>query len=156
MSNKRQRKDQNVKVDLPVEINKLSERTLVTVVDTFRIVMESNVSVVKALGEMMKENVHMMGKMVDAMTRLRHTMEDNEREAQKLEDRRREDENGKEVEGRFDNKRWRQEERKGDDRKREADRSEKRNGEEHGRREEKMEKENRPAMKSVVANHNRR
>ena len=141
-----------------MEINKLSERTLVTVVDTFRIVMESNVSAVKAVGEMMKENVHMMGKMVDAMTRLRHTMEDNEREAQKREDRRREDEKSKELEGRFENNRWRQEERKGDDRKREADRREKRDREDRGRREEKTEKENRPALKSMVevAKHNRR
>ena len=79
MNIKRQKKDQNVKVNLSVEINKLSERTLVTVVDTFRLVMESNVSAVKAVGEMIKGNVHMMGKMVDAMTRLRHPMDDNER-----------------------------------------------------------------------------
>ena len=79
MNIKRQKKDQNVKVDLSVEINKLSEKTLVTVVDNFRIVMESNVSAVKAVGEMMKENAHMIGKMVDAITRLRHSMEDNER-----------------------------------------------------------------------------
>ena len=80
MNIKRQKKDQNVKVDLPVEINKLGERTLVTVEDTFCKVMERNVSAVKAVGEMMKENVYMYGKMIYAMTRLRHTMEDRERE----------------------------------------------------------------------------
>ena len=165
---KRQRKEESQE-GLPVNVHKISEQTLVKVVDTFRVVMEKNVAAVKATGELMKDSMHMMGKMVDAMNRMRHTLEDNEKEAQRREERRREDEKSREVESRIDYNRWRQDDRmmddrkreadrKGDDRKREADRKERRDREDRGRREEKTEKENRPALKSMVevAKHNRR
>ena len=55
----------------------------------------------------------------------------------------------------MDNSRWRKDDRKMDDRKREADSRDRRDREEWNRREEVAEKKKKPVLKSVVANHSR-
>ena len=56
----------------------------------------------------------------------------------------------------MDNSRWRKDDREMDDRKREADSRDRLDREERNKREEVAEKKNKPALKTVVANHNRR
>ena len=55
----------------------------------------------------------------------------------------------------MDNSRWRQDVRKMDDRKREADSRDRWDREERNMREQVAEKKNKPALKLVVANHSR-
>ena len=62
------------KIDLPVDVKDLSARTLVTVVDTFRVAMENNARVGKENNELLREN--MMLTMIDTMTRLQRSMEE--------------------------------------------------------------------------------
>ena len=64
------------KIDLPVDVNALSTRTLVTVLDTFRVAMENNVRAVKETNDLLTENMMLTVMMIDTMTRLQRSMEE--------------------------------------------------------------------------------
>ena len=150
------------KIDLPVNVKDLSERTLVTVVDTFRVAMENNARVVKENNELLRENMMLTAKMIDTMTRLQRSMEEQMKGEGKHDEWTRDDEGKKrELERReVDRSResWRESQRRPEERRREDLRRvierHDRDGRRRGDGERQREKEN-EVLKSVE-NKNRR
>ena len=80
-----------MKTDLPVDVKDLSTMTLVTVVDSFRVAMENNARVVKENDKLLRENMMLTAKMIDTMTRLQRSMEDQMKGEGKHDERTRDD-----------------------------------------------------------------
>ena len=154
------------KYDLPVDVQDLSARTLVTVVDTFRVAMENNVRAVKETNDLLRENMMLTAKMIDTMTRLQRSMEEQVKGEGKHDEWTRDDGGKREMERSRES--WREGQRRQDDRRAEDRRPEERRREDlrrvierhdrDGRRrgdgERQREKEN-EVLKSVE-NKNRR
>ena len=154
------------KIILPVDVNALSTRTLVTVVDTFRVTMENNVRAVKETNDLLRENMMLTAKMIDTMTRLQRSMEEQVKGEGKHDEWTRDDGGKREMERSRES--WREGQRRQDDRRAEDRRPEERRREDlrrvierhdrDGRRrgdgERQREKEN-EVLKSVE-NKNRR
>lgn len=124
MAGKKRRKTEDTRPALPVNVAELSERTLVTVVDTFRKAMQENVVELREMRKTMVESTVVISKMVDGLARYKKSLEDHEKEEQRREERRIELEQRREEERRRDVKRWKEDERRHDDWKREMDRRE--------------------------------
>lgn len=166
MAGKKRRKTGDIRPELPVDVAELSERTLVTVVDTFRKAMQDNVVELREMRKTMIESTVVMCKMVDGLARYKESLEDHEKEEQRREERRIELEQRREEERRRDVKRWKEDERRHDDWKREMDRRERQidrrereleQREKESRRDERSEdssksksKENKEAQKAVL------
>ena len=112
------------KQDLPVDVNDLSARTLVTVVDTFRVAMENNARVVKENNELLRENMMLTAKMIDTMTRLQRSMEEQVKGEGKHDEWTRDDGGKREMERSRES--WREGQRRQDDRRAEDRRPEER------------------------------
>ncbi|MEW8547688.1 MAG: hypothetical protein AB2693_29625 [Candidatus Thiodiazotropha sp.] len=165
---KKRRKTDDIIPELPVNVKDLSEKTMVTVVDIFRTVMQQNVAELRELRKVMVECNMVLSKVADGLSRHKNSLDDHEKGEQKREDRRQDFENRREEERRRDAKRWKDDERRHDDWKRELDRRERdldrrerefdqRRREDCRQRDERSEeshklkaKENEPALKSVV------
>ena len=151
------------KLDLPVDVKDLSARTLVTVVDTFRVAMENNVRAVRETNDLLRENMMLTAKMIDTMTRLQRSMEEQVKGEGKHDEWTRDDEGKKrELERReVDRSResWRESQRRPEERRREDLRrvieKHDRDGRRRGDGERQREKENKPVLRSTE-NKNRR
>ena len=130
----KRRKQDHSSVKLPVDVHALSEGTLVTVVDIFRLVMEKNALAVRKMEEKLTESIVTMSKLVDVISRLKNSVDEHEKEEQRREDRRRDFENRREEERRKDINRWREEERRREEWRREVERKDR---EDRRRRENK-------------------
>ena len=124
MTGKKKRRTDDVPPELPVDVADLSEKTLVTVVDTFRKAMQQNVAELKEMRKTMVESTVMMSKMVDGLSRYKKTLEDHDKAEQRREERRLELEQRREEERKRDVKRWKDDERRHEEWKREMDRRE--------------------------------
>ena len=155
----KRRKQDHSSVKLPVDVHALSEGTLVTVVDIFRLVMEKNAVAVRKMEEKLTESVVTMSKLVDVISRLKNSVDEHEKEEQRREDRRRDFENRREEERRRDINRWREEERRRDEWRREVERKDR---EDRRKREDKTvdnersdkRKENQDSEKTVLGSNN--
>ena len=84
----KKRKIEHVTPELPVDVSDLSEKTLVTVVDTFRKAMQQNVAELREMRKTMVESTVVMSKMVDELARYKKTLEDHDKAEQRKEERR--------------------------------------------------------------------
>ena len=71
-----------------MDVSDLSEKTLVTVMDTFRKAMQQNVAELREMRKTMVESTVVMSKMVDALARYKKTLEDHDKAEQRREERR--------------------------------------------------------------------
>ena len=98
MTGQKKRKTDHVPPELPVDVSDLSEKTLVTVVDTFRKAMQQNVAELREMRKTMVESTVVMSKMIDGLARYKTTLEDHGKAEQRREERRLELEQRREEE----------------------------------------------------------
>ena len=102
-----------------VDVRDMSERTLVEVVGKLTEVIEKNNRALRRMEDLMVDNTCVMAKVVEAMTRLKRTIEESERQ-ERREERRHEYEERRDAERRWEDERRRREE----DRRKESRRQE--------------------------------
>ena len=149
--------------DLQVNIGELNRHTLVEMIGRSLEASERQMAQSAKILKAIEDSTHVVGKMVDAMTRMSRSMDDHYREQRKREDRYEERERNREEEYRKEMQRRREEEKHFEDRRREwerRERAEQREREERKKKEAKKsdekeeglekEKENESRPRSVV------
>ena len=149
--------------DLQVNVGELNRHTLVEMIGPSLEASERQMAQSAKILKAIEDSTHVVGKMVDAMTRMSRSMDDHYREQRKREDRYEERERNREEDYRKEMQRRREEEKHFEDRRREWERRERveqREREERRKKEEKKsdekeeglekEKENESRPRSVV------
>ena len=128
------------KTQLTVKVADLSERTLVELVQNAQKTAERSMSVSEKMTKAMVDATCVLSKLTDAVTRMRNTMEEHDREERRREVRRAEQEQRREDEWRRALYRMRDEERRWEDRRKEwerKDREERKDRDERRKKEDK-------------------
>ena len=128
------------KTQLTVNVADLSERTLVELVQNAQKTAERSMSVSEKMTKAMVDATCVLSKLTDAVTRMRNTMEEHDREERRREVRRAEQEQRREDEWRRALYRMRDEERRWEDRRKEwerKDREERKDRDERRKKEDK-------------------
>ena len=126
---------------LPVDIRDLSERTLVNIVDKKQRVAERTIVAAEKIYGALIDATCVLGKLTDAVSRLKNTMVENEKEEERREAKRAEREKRREEEWRKALGRLRDEERRWEERRRELEKKEREEKEEKRKEAETKEKE---------------
>ena len=137
---------------LPVDVADLSERTLVKLVDSAQKVAERGIAASELMTKTMVDTICMLGKLTDAVTRLKHTIEEHDREERRRDERRRELDQRREDEWRRDWNRRRDEERRLEERRRDGERRDRQERRKEDRKAEEQhdKKENEARPRSVL------